>query len=160
MNLNKEFIAGRLTANPELRNTPSGQSVASFSLATNRVWTDKSGARQESTEFHNIVVWGRQAEIANQFLIKGSLALIEGRLQTRSWQDKQGQTKKTTEIICERIQLGPKPGGFGQSQKFSPGESSQNKKPDSKVEGSEREDIPIIDIDSEKDDIKPEDLPF
>jgi len=160
MNLNKVLIAGRLTANPELRNTPGGQSVASFSLATNRVWTDKSGARQESTEFHNIVVWGRQAEIANQFLTKGSLALIEGRLQTRSWQDKQGQTRKTTEIICERIQLGPKPGGFSQSQKFSPGESSQNKKPDSKIEGSEREDIPIIDIDSEKDDIKPEDLPF
>ena len=159
MNLNKVLIAGRLTANPELRNTPGGQSVASFSLATNRVWTDKSGARQESTEFHNIVVWGRQAEIANQFLTKGSLALIEGRLQTRSWQDKQGQTRKTTEIICERIQLGPKPGGFSQSQKFSPGESSQNKKPDSKIEGSEREDIPIIDIDSEKDDIKPEDLP-
>lgn len=156
MNLNKVFILGRLTADPDLRTTPSGQSVASFSLATNRVWTDKSGARQEGTEFHNIVVWGRQAEIANQFLTKGSLALVEGRLQTRSWQDKQGQNRKTTEIICERIQLGPKPSG----RSSSPGQSLEGSKnfEDTKQE-SPKEDIPVIDIESDKD-IKPEDLPF
>jgi len=161
MNLNKVFILGRLTADPELRNTPGGQSVTSFSMATNRVWTDKSGARQEGTEFHNIVVWGRQAEIANQFLTKGSLALIEGRLQTRSWQDKQGQNRKTTEIICERIQLGPKPAGGSPNQRFSPSDSSQpGSLGSSNKKEEEKEDIPVIDIDSEKDDIKPEDLPF
>ena len=161
MNLNKVFILGRLTADPELRNTPSGQSVASFSLATNRVWTDKSGARQEGTEFHNVVVWGRQAEIANQFLTKGSLTLIEGRLQTRSWQDKQGQNRKTTEIICERIQLGPKPAGTSNpNPKFSSNKSTQAGNLDSKKEDNEKENIPVIDIDSEKDEIKPEDLPF
>src|SRR3989344_4344973 len=98
MNLNKVFILGRLTVDPQLRSTAGGQSVASFGLATNRVWTDKAGAKQEAVEFHNVVVWGRQAEIASKFLIKGSLVLIEGRLQTRSWDDKQGQKRRTTEI--------------------------------------------------------------
>lgn len=111
MNLNKVFILGRLTVDPQLRSTAGGQQVASFGVATNRVWTDKSGQRQESTEFHNVVVWGRQAEIVSQFLTKGSLILVEGRLQTRNWEDKQGQQRRTTEIIGERIQLGPKPLG-------------------------------------------------
>ena len=76
MNLNKVFIAGRLTADPQLRTTPSGQSVTSFSLATNRNWTDRAGAKQESVEFHNIVVWGKQAEFANQFFTKCCLFLV------------------------------------------------------------------------------------
>ena len=109
MNLNKVFIIGRLTANPEIRTTPNGQSVSSFGVATNRYWTDKNGQRQEETEFHNIVVWGRQAEIVVQYLIKGSLVYIEGRLRTRTWQDKEGHNRRTTEIITERLQLGPKP---------------------------------------------------
>ena len=109
MNLNKVLIVGRVTADLQLRTTATGQSVSSFGVATNRVWTDKAGAKQEETEFHNVVVWGRQAEIAVKFLTKGSLVLVEGRLQTRSWQDKQGQARKSTEIICERLQLGPRP---------------------------------------------------
>ena len=113
MNLNKVLLIGRLTGDPVLRTIPSGQSVATFSIATNRNWTDKSGAKQESAEFHNIVVWGRQAEIASQYLQKGALALIEGRLQTRSWQNKEGQNMKTTEIIAERIQFGPRAQGGG-----------------------------------------------
>ncbi|MBI4094215.1 MAG: single-stranded DNA-binding protein [Candidatus Liptonbacteria bacterium] len=111
MNLNKVILAGRLTADPQLRATPSGQSVASFGVATNRVWTDKGGKRQEETEYHTVVAWGRQAEVASQFLAKGSLVMVEGRLRTRSWQDKQGQDRKTTEVICERLQLGPRPAG-------------------------------------------------
>src|SRR3989344_1161811 len=111
MNLNKVFILGRLTADPVLRATPAGQNVASFSVATNRVWNDKNGQKQEAVEYHNIVVWGRQAEVAGKFLNKGGLVLVEGRLQTRGWQDKQGQNRKTTEIIADRIQLGPRPGG-------------------------------------------------
>src|SRR3989344_6525687 len=119
MNLNKVFVLGRLTADPQLRATASGQQVASFGLATNRVWTDKGGQKQEATEFHNIVVWGRQAEIASQFLVKGSLVLIEGRLQTRSWDDKQGQDKRTTEIVADRLQLGPRPAGAGPRGPFA-----------------------------------------
>lgn len=120
MNLNKAFIVGRLTADPQLRATQSGQSVGSFGVATNRVWTDKAGAKQEETEFHNVVVWGRQAEIASKFLVKGSLVLVEGRIQTRTWQDREGQARRTTEIVAERIQLGPRPGGFQQSGSASP----------------------------------------
>jgi single-strand DNA-binding protein len=146
---------GRVTANPEIRKTPGGQSVTSFTVATNRVWTAKNGSRQQSTEFHNVVVWGRQAEIATQFLTKGSLVLIEGRLQTRNWQNKAGETKYTTEIICERLQLGPKPMG-SKIESGSPIDFSEESKPDIKDDVPEIE-IPIIDIEEET---KPEDLPF
>jgi len=152
MNLNKVFLIGRLTMDPQLRSTPSGQSVATLSFATNRVWTDKGGARREETEYHAVVVWGKQAEVANQFLTKGSLAFVEGRLQTRSWQDKQGQQRKTTEIIAERIQLGPRNTGGGASGKESraPSELSQ----ESPVGNEE---MPVVDLDQES---KPEELPF
>lgn len=112
MNLNKVFLVGRLVADPEMRTTPSGQPVCSLRLATNRVWIDqKTGQRQEKTEFHNVVLWRRLAEIASQFLTKGSLALIEGRLETRSWQDQSGNKRFRTEIIAERMQLGPRAAG-------------------------------------------------
>lgn len=146
MNLNKVFIAGRLTADPDLRTTPSGTNVVSFSVATNRVWRDKSGERREETEFHNVVAWGRQAEVVNQFLKKGSLILVEGRLQTRSWEGKDGQTRKTTEIVAERIQLGPKAGVT------PPAAKSEG------VDEVKKEEMPVIDLDSEN--INPEDLPF
>ena len=113
MNLNKVIIVGRLTADPQVRSTPSGQSVSSFSVATNRVWRDANKERREDTEFHNVVCWGRQAEVVRQFVTKGSVIMIEGRLKTRSWQDKEGQNRRTTEIICEQLQLGPKPAGAG-----------------------------------------------
>jgi len=155
MNLNKVFIAGRLTADPELRTTPSGDHVASFSVASNRFWRTKEGERKESTEFHNIVVWGRQAEVVNQFSKKGSIILVEGRLQTRSWEGKDGQTRRTTEIVAENIQLGPRDGDTGAN--FSQGESR---------EGGEQkdrdEDVPVIDVDEDNsgDGVNPEDLPF
>lgn len=152
MNLNKVFILGRLTSDPQLRTTPGGQSVGSFSIATNRVWTDKSGARQEEVEYHNIVVWAKQAEIASQFLKKGSLALVEGRLQTRSWQDKQGQPRKTTEIVCERLQLGPRPAGGD----FTPRASGKGK-PENRPAAEE---IPTIELETDAKDVHPEDLPF
>ncbi|MDD4761771.1 MAG: single-stranded DNA-binding protein [Candidatus Pacebacteria bacterium] len=154
MNLNKVFIIGRLTADPVIRTTPSGQSVSSFSVATNRVWTDKAGQKKEETEFHNVVVWGRQAEVAGQFLTKGSMVMIEGRLQTRTWQDKEGQNRKTTEIISERLQLGPRPTGA------TSGSFSQNRKPsfENNDDIKPKEEIPTIEI--EADGIKDEDLPF
>jgi single-strand DNA-binding protein len=145
MNLNKVFILGRLTADPILRATPSGQQVASFSVATNRAWNDKNGQKQEAVEYHNIVVWGRQAEVAGKFLNKGGLVLVEGSMQTRGWQDKQGQNRKTTEIIADRIQLGPRPLG--------------DKRPATSDTGNAAaaEAIPTIEV---EEDVKAEDLPF
>ncbi len=154
MNLNKVIIIGRLTADPQLRTTPSGQSVCAVGIATNRTWRDKAGAQQEETEFHNVVLWGRQAEIASQYLKKGATAMIEGRLRTRSWTDKQGQSRKTTEIIAERLQLGPRPQG-------SMGEGGGNRMGGARPAAKESatEEIPTINLEEEVD-IKPEELPF
>ena len=91
--------------NPEVRYTPSGMAVANFSVATNESWTDKSGQKQERTEWHKVVVWGKLAELCNQYLTKGRQAYVEGRLQTRQWQDKDGQTKYTTEIQAQTVQF-------------------------------------------------------
>ena len=142
MNLNKVFVIGRLTHEPEMRSTQGGQNVTTLRMATNRVWNDKSGMKKEDTEFHNVVVWGKQADVAGRFLKKGGLVLIEGRLQTRDWEDKSGQKRKTTEIIGERIQLGPRPMG------------SRAEAEDKPVAAE----IPTIDISDEE--IKTEDLPF
>jgi single-strand DNA-binding protein len=104
--VNKVILVGNLGRDPEVRSTPSGQPVATFSLATNRRWKDQSGNRQEQTEWHNIVCWGRQAEVAGQYLTKGKQIYVEGRLQTRSWDDKQsGEKKYRTEVICENFQM-------------------------------------------------------
>ena len=110
MYLNKAFVFGNLTRDPEVRSLPSGVQVTSFSVATNRVWKDKDGAKQESVEYHNIVVFGRQAETSAQYLKKGSSVLIEGRIQTRSW-DADGQKKYRTEIVADRVQFGPRSSG-------------------------------------------------
>lgn len=149
MNLNKVFILGRVTADPPLRSTAGGQQVTSFGVATNRVWKDKAGQKQESTEFHNVVVWGRQAEVATQYLTKGSLVLIEGHLQTRTWEDKQGQQRKTTEIISENLQLPPKSMGNRQGGSFQKDSGPIDKQP---------ADVPTIDISEEG--IKEGDLQF
>ena len=111
MNLNKVFLVGRLTKDPQIKSLPSGQQVANFGLATDRFYFDKNKQKQQQTEFHNIVMFGKLAEIASQYLKKGSLVLIEGRLQTRSWQDNAGNKKYRTEIISERMQLGPRSAG-------------------------------------------------
>lgn len=151
MNLNKVFIIGNLTRDPELRQTTTGQAVCSFGVATNTFFTDKSGAKQRRVEFHNIVAWGRQAEIISQFLKKGSMVFVEGRLQTRAWVDSRGQNHKTTEIICERIQLGPRLGGR-ENEGFS------QKSADTQETEEIKEQLPEINLDDE--DIKPEDVPF
>lgn len=110
MYINKAMIYGNLTRDPELKALPSGQQICSISLATNRTYTDRDGKRQESTEFHNVVVFGKQAETAARWLQKGSGAYFEGRLQTRSW-DKDGQKQYRTEIVAEVVTFGPKNGG-------------------------------------------------
>ncbi|MDD5710932.1 MAG: single-stranded DNA-binding protein [Candidatus Colwellbacteria bacterium] len=154
MNLNKVYVIGRLTADPELRTTPTGESVASFSVATNRFWKSKEGEKRENTEFHNVVAWGRQAEIIHQFSKRGSIIMIEGRLQTRTWEGKDGQTRKTTEIVAENIQLGPRSGG--------PARDLDSHDLPPKEEKTVHQNVPTIDIEEGPgdDEIKPEDLPF
>ena len=145
MNLNKVFLVGRLTQDPQVRTIPSGAIVCSFGLATNRIGKDpKTGEARKSTEYHNIVLWRRLAEIASQYLTKGSLVLIEGRLQTRSWQDASGNQRSRTEIVAERMQLGPKAAG-----KVIPaeGEARQGRPPEKEMP----EEIPIIEDEGEID---------
>ncbi len=155
MNLNKVFIIGRITSDIVLKATPSNQPVTTISVATNRVWTDKSGQKQEEAEFHNVVVWGRQAELASQFLSKGSLVLVEGRLKTRSWKDNNNQNHKITEIVCERMQFGPRPQGSAQHP------PAAKAKPSIESEEIQEESLPQISVgESLEDEIKPEDLPF
>ena len=110
--VNKVIVLGNLGRDPELRHTPAGKAVCTLRVATNESWTDQSGERQERTEWHQIVVWGRSAENCNQYLKKGRSVFVEGRLQTRKWQDKEGQERYTTEIVAERMQmLGSRAGG-------------------------------------------------
>lgn len=108
MYYNKALIIGNITRDPELKSLPSGSQVASFSVATNRVWKDKNGAKQESVDFHNIVVFGKQAETIAQYMRKGSSILVEGRLQTRSWEGPDGKKNYRTEIVADRTQFGPR----------------------------------------------------
>ncbi|MBI4135015.1 MAG: single-stranded DNA-binding protein [Candidatus Sungbacteria bacterium] len=110
MNLNKIMILGNLTRDPELRQTPTGQLVCSFDVATNRIWLSPSGEKNQKTEFHRIIAWGKLAEICGQYLTRGRLVFVEGRIETRSWQDQSGQKRYRTEIIAEAMQMGPRPG--------------------------------------------------
>jgi len=112
MYLNKVYLYGNLTRDPELKSLPTGNKVTTFSLATNRVYKDQAGNKKEQVEFHNIVVFGRQAETSAQYLKKGQGVMIDGRIQTRSWDDKTtGEKKYRTEIVAEGVQFGPKSGG-------------------------------------------------
>ena len=104
--VNKVILVGNLGRDPERRSTPSGQQVATFSVATSRKWRDRDGNRQEQTEWHTVVCWGRQAEVAGEYLRKGRQVYVEGRLQTRSWDDKQtGEKRYRTEVICDNFQM-------------------------------------------------------
>jgi single-strand DNA-binding protein len=147
MYLNKAMIIGNLTRDPEIRALPSGVKVASFSVATNRVWKDKNGVKQENVDYHNVVVFGRQADIVGQYMKKGSSILVEGRMQTRSWDDAGGQKKYRTEIIADRIQFGPRREG-GSAGGYSP-------------EPAPTEDKKALDtIEYPEEEIYPEDIPF
>ena len=103
--VNKVILIGNLGANPELRYTQGQQAVANLRLATTEKWTDKSGQKQEATEWHRVVVWGKQAEICGQYLTKGRQVYIEGSIRTRQWQDQQGQKRYTTEIVARNVQM-------------------------------------------------------
>ncbi len=148
MNLNKIFIIGNLTRDPESRALPSGQSVTSFGVATNRFFSNKEGQKQQDTQFHNVVAFGRLAEIAKQYLNKGSLVMVEGRIQNRSWEGKDGQKKYRTEIVTESMQLGPRSGGGG-----SAGPRNQ--------EAAPKETQPELDtIEYGEENINPDEIPF
>ncbi len=114
MNLNRAMIIGNLTRDPEMRTTATGQTVANFGVATNHVWKDQSGQKQEKAEFHNIVAWGKLAEICGQYLGKGRKVYVEGRLQTRDWEDKEGGKRKTTEIVAENMIMLDRGNGAGE----------------------------------------------
>ncbi len=129
MSVNKVILLGRLGQDPELKHTPSGTAVCNFSLATSEYWADKTGQRQERTEWHRVVVWGKLAELCNQYLGKGRQAFVEGRLQTRSWDAQDGSKRYTTEIVATTVQFIGAQGQPGQSQGQSQGYGSapQNK---------------------------------
>lgn len=146
MNLNKAFIAGNLTADPEKKVTEKGTTIVNFSIASNRYYTTSDGEKKQDTEFHDVVFFGKTAENIAKYLSKGSSALVEGRIQTRSWEDDNGNKRYSTEIIGQNIQFG----------------SSPDKKEDideSEYIGGEtkKEDIPVVE---EDEDIDVEDIPF
>ncbi len=148
MNLNKVFIIGNLTRDVELRNTPSGKSVANFGVATNRAWVNASGEKQQEVEFHNVVVWGKMAELCNQYLAKGRLVFVEGRIRSRSWVDANEQKRTKIEIISENISFGPR-----RMQK----EGEELKMPPEKAD-SNTEDLPVLE--EESGEVIPDNIPF
>lgn len=157
MNLNKVQLIGRLTRDPEVRTTQSGQTVTSISIATNRNWTDKSGQKQEQSEYHNIVIWGKLAEIAGQYLVKGQESYFEGRLQTRKYQAKDGSDRWSTEVVAENMQMGSKPQGGGN---YAPRAAAPTAATTSTAAPKPAvDDIPTINLD-DADDVNIEDVPF
>lgn len=156
MYINKAIIYGNLTRDPELKSLPSGAQVCEFGVATNRVWKDKNGVRQESVDYHNIVVFGRQAELIKQYLYKGSGVFLEGRIQTRSWDAQDGTKKYRTEIVADRIQFGPKSPSTGSGQASSSKSSSEQSV--SETKSQDKKESPAIEYPEEE--INSEDIPF
>lgn len=154
MNFNKAIIIGNLTRDPETRTTPSGQTVTSFSIATNRIWNDAAGARQQAVEYHNIVAWGKLGDVAARYLSKGKMAMVEGRIQTRSWTGQDGVKRYRTEIVAESMQLGPR-GGIGNE--------GQRKESSAQAPNATPEELPTVDANepiSEEKEIEIKDIPF
>lgn len=147
MYINKALLFGNLTRDPELRALPSGMNVCNFSVATNRTYKDRDGKKQEQTDFHNVVVFGRQADTVNQYLKKGSSVYVEGRMQTRSW-EQNGEKKYRTEVIADTVQFGPRGSGGGGARQQQADDMQDN----APAAGPG--------IDYPKDDINPDDIPF
>jgi len=144
MSVNKAIIIGRLGKDPELRYTTGGTPVASFSLATDEQWTDKSGEKQKKTEWHNIVAWSKLAEICGQYLVKGKQVYIEGRIQTREWTDKDGNKRRTTEIVADQmVMLGSRSDSGGGAERSD----SNEERPARQQPAAKTEDLGITDDD-------------
>ena len=152
MYFNRAIVIGNLTRDPELRSLPSGVQVATIGVATNRVWKDKNGQKKEDTQFHNVVVFGRQAETTAQYLRKGASVLVEGRMQTRSWDASDGTKKYRTEVVADRIQFGPRASGGAGPQTA---DSSFAKASEDKQEAP-----PIETIEYPEENINVDDIPF
>lgn len=158
MNFNKAIVLGNVTKDIELKTLPSGQPVVNFGVATNRFFTDKSGQKQQAAEFHNVVAFGKLAEICSRYLNKGKLVLVEGRIQTRSWQAQDGSKRYRTEIIMENMQLGPR----GAADANAPIPASPSSA------APQEEQIPVIDADEtmnfgsdeEQSGVNVKDIPF
>lgn len=147
MYINKAIIVGNLTRDPEQKTLPSGIAVTTFSLATNRVYKDKDGNKQENVDYHNVVVFGRAAETSGQYLKKGQSAFVEGRMQTRSW-EQDGVKKYRTEVVADSVQFGPKSGSMADKPK-----SDDEKPKESPSDDGNQIEYP-------DDEINPEDIPF
>lgn len=150
MYINKAIVYGNLTRDPEMKSLPSGQAVTNFSIATNRVWKDKAGAKQESVDYHNIVLFAKLAELAAQYLKKGSGVYIEGRLQTRSWDDATGK-KYRTEIVGDTMQFGPRSAGGAPSSSVPSPKGASLPQPAPEA---------LATIEYPEEDINPDDIPF
>jgi single-strand DNA-binding protein len=154
MYINKAMIYGNLTRDPELRALPSGMNVVNFSVATNRVFKDRDGNKQEQTDFHNVVVFGKQADTVQQYLKKGSSVFVEGRMQTRSW-EKDGKKNYRTEVVADRVQFGPR-GGSGSKGVGGPSDDSRGGDMGGQDDGGSAG----PGIEYPKDEINPDDIPF
>ena len=148
MFFNKAIIIGNVTRDPEIKALPSGAKVTSLSIATNRVWKDANGAKKEQSDFHNIVVFGRQAETVAQYVKRGSMLMVEGRIQTRSWDGADGKKNYRTEIVADRVQFGPRTGST----------ASSTVRGSDDAHTAEPKDVETIDYPD--DDINAEDIPF
>lgn len=159
MYINKVILYGNLTRDPELKALPSGNKVVNFSVATNRTWKDAAGKKQEAAEYHNVVFYGKPAEVIAQYMRKGSTLMIEGRLTTRSWDGADGQKRYRTEIVGETFQFGPRPAG-GTSTSGGTGvyHAASSDAPHAQPKDDNMPDVDTIEYPS--DDINPEDIPF
>lgn len=169
MNINRAIIIGRLTKDPELRTTPSGTSLATFSVATSRQWKDNAGQKQEKAEFHNVIAWGKQAEVIAKFFTKGQEIYVEGRLETRNWDDKEtGKKMYKTEIVLERFDFGAKPANAQpqepayQRKEDVPTIDLDEETPEVSAEKVQPKDVKVEDgnIEADEEEIKIEDVPF
>jgi len=157
MYINKAIIVGNITRDPELKSLPSGQQVCSFSVATNRVWKDQSGAKQEAVDYHNVACFGKTADNVAKWMKKGNQIYVEGRMTTRSWDDKEsGKKMYRTEIIAENVQFGPKPGtstGGTGGNSFN----ADSKAPPANEKVNLEDNLGTIDY---GESINPDDIPF
>lgn len=156
MNVNKVLLIGNLTRDPEMRSLPSGQPVANFGIATNRVWRDKEGQKQQQADFHNVVAFGKLAETVSQYMKKGNMIYVEGRLTTRNWDAQDGTKKSRTEIIAETVQFGPRQAGGGQGGNYPQG--SGTNAPQQTQQPQQQEDLATVEY--PEDDVNPNEIPF
>lgn len=170
MDLNKATIIGRLTRDPEVRTTPQGTTVCSFGVATNFIWSDQQGQKQEKVEFHNVVAWTKLAEICGQYLRKGSKIYIEGRLQTREWDGQDGNKRQRTEIVAENMIMLDSKGSTSSAGSTQASQNNYSSEPKASQPSANQDmtpstepvdnNSPVVDDSKKKDEVSVEDIPF